>query len=124
MRERLDSEKNLWFTTVRPDGRPHLVPIWFVHVDDDLWICTGARAVKVRNLEANPAVSIALESGDRPVVGEGRATLLRSDFPRPVVDAFVAKFDWDITEDDPGVGDVVLIRISVTRWLFSGTVGG
>jgi len=29
-RQRLQSDANLWLATVRPDGRPHLAPVWFV----------------------------------------------------------------------------------------------
>ena len=26
---RSETEANIWFATVRADGRPHLVPVWF-----------------------------------------------------------------------------------------------
>ncbi len=28
--ERLRSNEMVWLTTVRPDGRPHSVPVWFL----------------------------------------------------------------------------------------------
>ncbi len=30
VRRRLDSDVIGWFTTVRADGRPHAVPVWFL----------------------------------------------------------------------------------------------
>ncbi len=39
---RVHTDKNIWLATVRPDGRPHLTPIWFVFHDAKFWVCTGA----------------------------------------------------------------------------------
>ncbi len=36
--------------TTRPDGRPHVVPIWFILDGDDLVFTTGADTVKGRSL--------------------------------------------------------------------------
>lgn len=122
-RGRLATERNVWLTTVRPDGRPHLVPIWFVFVRERFWIATGAASVKVRNLMANPAVCVSLEGGNEPVVAEGVAHLHPSPFPDDVVESFMTKFSWDITTDhDPDVGVVALCEISVTRWLYGAAV--
>ena len=94
---RLEQAKNVWVATVRPDGRPHLVPVWFV-VDDDRWyICTAPRSVKARNLMVNPEVALALEDGNQPYVVEGQA---RPVSPSPaVIDRFKLRYDWDITTD-------------------------
>ena len=67
--KRLASEANLWLATVRRSGEPHLTPVWFIWVDERLWVCTTAKAVKVRNITANGAVSFALEDGNAPVTG-------------------------------------------------------
>jgi hypothetical protein len=34
MEERLSGERNVWIATVRPDGRPRLVPVWFSWVEN------------------------------------------------------------------------------------------
>jgi PPOX class probable F420-dependent enzyme len=96
---RLQTEQNLWLATVRPNGAPHLVPIWFVWVAGKIYLCTAADSVKVRNLRQNPQVSIALEDGSQPVVVEGRAGVIEQHNPA-VVAAFQRKYDWDITTDD------------------------
>jgi PPOX class probable F420-dependent enzyme len=96
---RLQTEQNLWLATVRPNGSPHLVPIWFVWVAGKIYLCTGADSVKVRNLRQNPQVSIALEDGAQPIVIEGRAqSIERAD--AAVVNEFQRKYEWDITNDD------------------------
>lgn len=120
VRTRLAEEWNVWLCTVRPDGSAHVAPVWFVYEDGTWWIGTDASAVKVRNLRGEPRVSLALENGTRPVVAEGTASLT-DDFPPPVVAAFAAKYDWDVTAPTrPGTGRV-LLRVPVRRWLLAGT---
>ena len=96
---RLQTEQNLWLATVRPNGTPHLVPIWFVWVAGKIYVCTGIDSVKARNVRQNPQVSIALEDGSHPIVIEGRAQPI-GQAESAVVDAFQRKYDWDITTDD------------------------
>jgi PPOX class probable F420-dependent enzyme len=117
--ERLATEANVWFAAVRPDGRPHLTPIWFVWVDDRMWLCTQDQAVKVRNVRANPKVSVALENGNAPVTGEGVAVVRRRDAAPPSVrGAFIDKYEWDIASDTDGYG--VVIEVTITKWLQPG----
>ena len=53
--ERLHDARNVWLATVRSDGRPHVAPVWFVYVEDRIWIGTGLTSVRVRNIRSNPA---------------------------------------------------------------------
>lgn len=52
--------------TVRPDGRPHVQPIWFVLDGDDLVFMTGARTVKGRNLRRDPRASLVVDDETPP----------------------------------------------------------
>ena len=120
---RLTEARNVWLATSRPDGRPHLAPVWFVVVDDRLWVCTGLDSVRVRNLRANPSASVSLESGDAPVVAEGTViiheALHETGQPMTVIDAFRTKYDWDITvEIDDDLGRLALLEFRPHRWLF------
>lgn len=119
---RLELERNCWLATVRPDGRAHLSPIWFVWLDGAFWMCCDPRAVKARNIVVNDSVSVSLESGNDPVVAEGRAVLHERPFPATVAAAFLAKFEWDISGDTPDPdGDYgTLIEVRPTRWLMGG----
>jgi PPOX class probable F420-dependent enzyme len=96
---RLQTEQNLWLATVRPDGSPHLVPIWFVWVAGKIYLCTGTDSVKVRNAKQNPRVSIALEDGSQPIVIEGLARPIEQA-DSAVLAEFQRKYDWDITSDE------------------------
>lgn len=112
--QRLETEANLWFATIRPDGRPHLVPVWFAWYEGKLYACIEASSVKARNIGRNSTVSLALENGSKPVICEGTASVVSPPWPPPVVDIFKAKYDWDITTD--GQYDT-LVEVTPVKWL-------
>lgn len=65
--------------TVRADGRPHVVPIWF-HLDGDTLVFnTGDKSVKARNIRRDACVSLCIDD-ERPPFAyiqiEGTATLI------------------------------------------------
>lgn len=93
--ERLVASHNYWIATARPDGRPHLMPVWGVWHDAALWFSTGGDSVKARNLRANPACAASTESGGEAVIAEGRVELV-SDVEKlgPVYAAYRAKYEW------------------------------
>lgn len=115
--DRLVTDANIWLAIARADGRPHLTPIWFVWHDARVWICTSAMSVKARSLSRDPRVSVALESGNQPVVGEGMAYRHARPYPPGVRAAFVAKFEWDIDVDEQDGPFDALFEIEITHWL-------
>lgn len=122
--DRLGRERHMWLCTLRPDGSPHITPMWFVYVRDRWWFSTGRRGVKVRNIRADARVSVHLEDGAVPVVAEGEAREHRGDFPEDVVAAFAAKYDgWDITAPVGQHGCQLLFGVEVRRWLLLGKAG-
>jgi PPOX class probable F420-dependent enzyme len=85
----LEREPVVWLSTVRPDGGPHLVPIWFWWDGEAMLVFSKPDAQKVRNLRANPSVMLALGDAEADFdVGllEGRAVLL----DRPTSDVLPA----------------------------------
>lgn len=77
--QRLEVARNYWLATARPDGRPHVVAIWGMWVDDAFY-CGGAPETRwLRNVAANPAVALHLESGDQVVIVEGEMALYTPD---------------------------------------------
>lgn len=52
--------------TTRADGRPHVVPVWFVLDGDDLMVTTGADSVKGRALRREPRVAVCVEDDSPP----------------------------------------------------------
>lgn len=71
--ERLESAKNYWFSTTRPDGRPHAMPAWGAWLDGVLYFDGSPETRRMQNLSKNPAISIHLESGDEVVILEGES---------------------------------------------------
>jgi PPOX class probable F420-dependent enzyme len=74
-----DPVRPAMLATVRPDGRPHVAPIWIVTDDDDTVVfTTGARTAKGRAIQAEPRVAICVDD-DRPpfsyVLVEGTAEI-------------------------------------------------
>ena len=59
--------------TVRPDGRPHSAGVGAVWVDDALYFVSGPGTAKSRNLDANPACSVAVRLRGIDLVLEGEA---------------------------------------------------
>ena len=52
--------------TVRKDGRPHVVPIWFVLDGNELVFNTGERTVKAANMRRDPRVTICVDEEIAP----------------------------------------------------------
>lgn len=77
--ERLVAAQHYWLATVRPDGRPHVVPRWGVWVDGRFWYDGAATTVHARNLATDPACALHLESGAQAVVVEGASHPTRAD---------------------------------------------
>jgi PPOX class probable F420-dependent enzyme len=46
-------------------GWPHLMPLWFVMRDPDVWAWTFAKSQKVRNLERDPRATLQAEDGEQ-----------------------------------------------------------
>ncbi|HLH21676.1 MAG TPA: pyridoxamine 5'-phosphate oxidase family protein [Chloroflexota bacterium] len=71
--ERLEAARNYWFSTTRPDGRPHAMPAWAVWLDGALYFEGSPATRRARNLATNPALTVHLESGDDVVILEGES---------------------------------------------------
>jgi PPOX class probable F420-dependent enzyme len=77
----LELEPVVWLSTVRPDGSPHLVPIWFSWDGNSLLIASKPHARKIANIRANPKVMLALGEPEEDFdVGllEGTAEILQA----------------------------------------------
>ena len=74
----LEGTKTGKLATVRDDGRPHVVPIWFVLDGEDLVFNTGELSVKARNMKRDPRVSLSVDDQKPPysfVTVEGTVTI-------------------------------------------------
>lgn len=68
---RLTGAAEFWLATVRPDGRPHVVPRWGVWMDGRFWYDGSPETRHARNLRTNDACALHLESGTDVVIVEG-----------------------------------------------------
>jgi len=71
--EQLTASKHYWLCSVRPNGRPHVVPRWCVYVDGKIYYDGSPETRHARNIESNPNVSVHLESGSEAIILEGTA---------------------------------------------------
>jgi hypothetical protein len=114
VRRRLDREPNIWLATTRADGRPHLVPIWFVWRRGRFYLCIEEGSVKARNMRSQSHVSLSLEDGSKPVICEGEAASVPVPWPDEVIRAFRKKYDWEISPRDQYN---LLVRVTPKKWL-------
>ncbi|MDQ6749814.1 MAG: pyridoxamine 5'-phosphate oxidase family protein [Actinomycetota bacterium] len=59
----LAEQRVLICATSGRDGWPHLMPLWYVVRDGELWAWTYAKSQKVRNLERDDRATAQIESG-------------------------------------------------------------
>ena len=146
-RGHLEKAEVFWLTTVRPDGRPHVVPLLSVWLNGALYFCTDPSERKAKNLARNAHCILttgcnALDEG-LDVVVEGEATKVSEEAElRSVADTYESKYGPHFTAPDGfffGLGDAIrggnalVYRVapstafgfgkgtfSQTRWRFSG----
>lgn len=89
----LDAQRTVTCATIGPEGRPHLVALWYVPTGAQLDCWTYAASQKARNLERDPRATLLTEAGTtyqelRGVSLECDAELVRD--PDQVLDIGVA----------------------------------
>ena len=112
----------VWLTTVRPDGQPQSSPVWFIIDDGEFLVYSLEGTPRTANIEANPRVSLNLDSNDGgDVVSiEGTARIVTGP-PSTEVAAYQDKYQRHIgdighTPESFAARYPVAIRISSTRW--------
>ena len=121
----LSRVRNPVVMTVRPDGRPHAMPVWGLWLGDVYCFSTAITSVKSDNLKANPRCVISASDGDDAVIVEGEAEL--SDLPEGFTEAYQKMYGEKIDK-----GPIWIVRPTVafafqatddfpktaTRWSF------
>ena len=107
----------IWLTTVRHDGRPHTAPVWFVWLDDLLYICTSVYSQKYMNLGFETAVTAALPDTTNVLIIEGEAALAPREAIDPLADYFYHNYEWDFRQDDSTQwGLIAITPTKVLAW--------
>ena len=119
--ERLQRSRNYWLATTRP----HVTPLWGVWVDGMLYFDGLPTARWARNIAANPAVSVHLESGEEVVILEGALEDLRTgvDLAARIVEAWDAKYG-SLLPDPAGSGIFRLRPRTARAWSSSSLEDG
>ena len=109
MEARLGRELTIWVATVRDNGRPHLAPVWFVWLEEKVYIATGSETQKFTNLYYNQSISLALPSTDNVLIIEGEAHVADYQTVDIVADYFYHKYEWDFRYDDSALWRLIEI---------------
>jgi PPOX class probable F420-dependent enzyme len=93
--QRLRNDITIWLNTVRPNGRPHAVVVWFLWDGEAILIFSQPKTQKLRNLQHNPNVLLAVDNtrdGSDPITIEGIASLLKPGEASTVQPGYVEKY--------------------------------
>lgn len=126
VRARFAAARVARLATVRPDGRPHLVPVVFAVSGDLVWSAVDDKPKSTRalqrlaNVEANPSVALLVDHYDDDwtqlwwVRAEGRADVLElgAAGTAEALDSLARKYPQYAAHRPAGP----LVRVSVTRW--------
>jgi PPOX class probable F420-dependent enzyme len=121
--ERLRAETVAWITTVTPGGQPQSSPVWFLWDDGEFLVYAQPHSWKVRNIRANPQVSLHLNSdehGGRVVTFEASASIPEGYPNVHEVPAYLEKYrtgiaDIGMTPEQMGAEYSVALRITPVR---------
>lgn len=128
--ERFGRSHNYWLTSVRPDGAPHVMPVWGVWLDGAWYFSTSATSRKSRNLERNLKCVVCNENAEEAVILEGTAKRLSDErIPKRAFADYMTKYGWEL---DPKRGPVWEVKPhavfampekqfpqGVTKWTFA-----
>jgi PPOX class probable F420-dependent enzyme len=81
-RELIECERIAVVASNGPRGWPHVMPLWYVPREGEIWVWTYAKSQKVKNLERDPRATLLIETGTeynelRGVQIEAEAELIR-----------------------------------------------
>ncbi len=124
--ERMTDARSYWVATTCVDGRPHVMPVWGVWIDDAFHFVTDVESVKARNIRRDPRVIVHLESGDEVVILEGRFEEVSST--PEMVSEYERKYEMSLGEVSQGIYRLSLDKAlawtesdfpkNATRWRF------
>jgi PPOX class probable F420-dependent enzyme len=124
--ERLRREREIWITTVRPDGQPQASPVGFLWDGASILVLSQPGSPKVRNLRGNPSVALNLEidredgASDSVLTIEGTATVTTEPIGEDEAAVYVARYEEPmrsagLTPDDLFAEFSATIRVIPTR---------
>ncbi len=115
---RLRDARHYWLATVRPDGRPHVVPLDGLWLDGRWHFGGSPTTVKHRNLLANPNATLHLDDASSAVIVDGRCEIEKPpvEEARRLVAASEAKYGYAVPVDTYRQGVWALRPRRVLAW--------
>jgi PPOX class probable F420-dependent enzyme len=112
--------------TVRKDGRPHVVPVWFVLDGDTLVFTTGETSVKAANMQRDPRVCICVDDETPPyayLMVEGTATFSADseallDWATRIAGRYMGEDVAEVYGRRNGVPGELLVSVTPARVVF------
>lgn len=134
--ERMTAAQHYWIGTTGLDGQPHATPVDGLWLEDRLYFGGSPQTRRHRNLVANPAVCVHLESGSDVVILRGEAQELRPlahDLAVRLAEASVKKYGYGFKPEELEAGGAAVFRFrprvvlawkqfpkDATRWIVEG----
>lgn len=109
-----------YWVNARSESYPHPRPVWGIWFRDSLVLSIGSPKL-IRCIEANPDITVHLESGTDVVVVEGNARVSHLADAQ-IIDAYNAKYEWQYTYDEYGPLTQVNPK-TVLSWRSTGWAG-
>lgn len=118
----VNEARRAFLTTLGSEGYPHTVPVCFAVRDDEIVIAvdhkpkSGRRLARLRNIEANPSVSLVVDRWDEDwsrlgwVMMQGEATVRPPGAPEELL----ARYPQYASH--PPEGEVIVIRPRRVLW--------
>ena len=95
-----EKDRTNWLATVRPDGRPHVMPVLGLWLDGTFCFITSEASRKGRNIAADAHCVVSASSQVLPaldVIAEGRAVRVTDGAElQRVVDAYGSLLHWPL----------------------------
>jgi PPOX class probable F420-dependent enzyme len=121
---RLRDEEMAWLTTVRADGQPQSVPVWFLWDGETFLVYSQPDQQKLKNIGRNPRVGLHLNANARGgdvVRMEGTAEVVQDVPPADEVGEYLEKYREGISRigfDPDGFARTysVALRVTPDRW--------
>jgi nitroimidazol reductase NimA-like FMN-containing flavoprotein (pyridoxamine 5'-phosphate oxidase superfamily) len=119
--ERLTADRVYWIATVGAGGRPRVRPVDGMYVDGVLYVGGSPETRWIRDLAANPRVSVHLDGGRDVVIVDGDAQILdgnSDEFAERLAAASNAKYpEYGMTaESFKGPGPIAIRPRKVIAW--------
>ena len=83
----LQGFRSIWISTTRPDGRPHVIPVWYWWDGRDIYFATFSNTQKAHNIAHQPNVIAHAGDSDDTIILEGIAEIVTDPSERERINA-------------------------------------